>query len=868
LSPAQTVPMSAAKSIALLTGAAAVLGAAAAPCPGRPRELIVWGAAGNVGLKAAFRRFEAEHPGWSVVTSSGAGTGHMDPQKLLCGIAGGSPPDLLVQGRFSISELVVRGAFVPLDDWVRQSMEQEALAREAATAFEAGDRRAAAAALGSLISGLDAVGPSRQLEIARALAASAAAGPVGAAAVEQARTLAVLCQGIDRREFYAACWDEASCGQGAGRRVYGIPNGADSRALYYNEDLLERAGLVDGSGKARPPADWDELAEFAVKLTERDAQGKITCLGFAPNYGNSWLYIYGWLNGGRFMSAEGRRCTLDDPRIVEALAYMVKVYDALGGIEQVESFQSTFQGAELDPFLSDKVAMKIDGNWFLNTIAHYRPKMRFRVVPAPAPKGKPTLTWAGGFSWAIPAEARHPRIAFELIRFLTTDRIWEFQNTVFARAAAGRGGSFIPNMAPMPHVNRMLFTRLIQPSPDVSDRVKRSVLLFTDLMKLAKYRPVTPVGHLLWHEHVRAYERAVRHAATPEAALADGQHKVQRQLDPIIRKTVYPPVNWAWPIGAIASLAAIGAAGIYLLRGRRSLLRQMAAPEARAGYLFITPWLVGFVALTAGPILLSIVYSFCRYDVLHPPEFVGLANYRTLLADDPLFWRSLANTAFMMLGVPVGMAVGLGIAMLLNAKVRGMQVYRTIFYLPAIVPAVASAILWIWVLNPEIGLVNSTLRLLGVSDPPKWLQSPDWWTGSKTAIILMGLWSAGAGMIIWLGGLKGIPRQLYEAAEIDGASTWRKFRHVTLPMLTPYIFFNLVMGIIGTLQIFTQAFIMTSGGPNDSTLFYAYYLFNNAFRYFKMGYASAMAWILFLIILVLTLIQMKLARRWVHYEVD
>ena len=180
-------------------------------------------------------------------------------------------------------------------------------------------------------------------------------------------------------------------------------------------------------------------------------------------------------------------------------------------------------------------------------------------------------------------------------------------------------------------------------------------------------------------------------------------------------------------------------------------------------------------------------------------------------------------------------------------------------------PAVASAILWIWVLNPEIGLVNSTLRLLGVSDPPKWLQSPDWWTGSKTAIILMGLWSAGAGMIIWLGGLKGIPRQLYEAAEIDGASTWRKFRHVTLPMLTPYIFFNLVMGIIGTLQIFAQAFIMTSGGPNDSTLFYAYYLFNNAFRYFKMGYASAQAWLLFVVVLVLTLVQWRLSKKWVHY---
>jgi multiple sugar transport system permease protein len=220
----------------------------------------------------------------------------------------------------------------------------------------------------------------------------------------------------------------------------------------------------------------------------------------------------------------------------------------------------------------------------------------------------------------------------------------------------------------------------------------------------------------------------------------------------------------------------------------------------------------------------------------------------------------------MMLGVPLGLAAGLGIAMLLNTEVRGMRIYRTIFYLPAIVPVVASSLLWLWVLNPEIGLVNSLLRVLGVSDPPGWLNSPSWLLGSKTAILVMGLWGAGSSMIIWLAGLKGIPRHLYEAAEIDGAGPWGRFRNVTLPMLSPYLFFNLIMGVIGTMQIFSQAYIMTRGGPDDSTLFYAYHLFNSAFRYFEMGYASAMAWILFLIVLALTLVQMWLGRRWVHYE--
>ncbi|MHC4295470.1 MAG: carbohydrate ABC transporter permease, partial [Planctomycetota bacterium] len=262
-----------------------------------------------------------------------------------------------------------------------------------------------------------------------------------------------------------------------------------------------------------------------------------------------------------------------------------------------------------------------------------------------------------------------------------------------------------------------------------------------------------------------------------------------------------------------------------------------------------------------------LIYSFCNYDILNPAEWVGLLNYKRLLAD-PLFWKSLLNTVYMMVGVPLGMAVGLAIAMLLNLNVRGMKTYRTIFYLPAIVPMVASAILWIWVLSPQNGLLNSLLRMIGISTPPLWLQSSSWLLGSKSAIILMGLWAAGGGMIIWLAGLKGIPSHLYEAAEIDGAGPIGRFFHVTLPMLSPYIFFNMVMGVIMTMQIFTQAFIMTSGGPDDSTLFYAFYLFNNAFVYLKMGYASAMAWILLVIVCALTVVQLILSKRWVYYEGD
>jgi multiple sugar transport system permease protein len=207
------------------------------------------------------------------------------------------------------------------------------------------------------------------------------------------------------------------------------------------------------------------------------------------------------------------------------------------------------------------------------------------------------------------------------------------------------------------------------------------------------------------------------------------------------------------------------------------------------------------------------------------------------------------------------MATGLGIALLLNNNVRGMNFYRTVFYLPAITPAIAAAVLWFVLLNPD-GIINTSLeRWFGITGPA-WLADPNW---SKPGMVLMGLWGAGGGMILWLAGLQGIPPQLYEAASIDGAGPFQRFFAVTLPMLTPYIFFSLIVGIIGVFQIFAQALVLTQGGPADSTLFYVYYLFNNAFRYFKMGYASAQAWILFVLVLILTAIQWRLAKRWVHY---
>jgi multiple sugar transport system permease protein len=280
------------------------------------------------------------------------------------------------------------------------------------------------------------------------------------------------------------------------------------------------------------------------------------------------------------------------------------------------------------------------------------------------------------------------------------------------------------------------------------------------------------------------------------------------------------------------------------------------------GYLFISPWLVGFLAFTLVPFVASIGLSFSRYDVVSSPAWVGLANYRELLTNDPLFWRSLRVTlTYAVIAVPVGLVAGVSLALLLSLDVRGMSVYRTIFYLPSIVPVVATSVVFVWLLNPNIGLVNGLLRRVGI-DGPNWLGDPRF---ALASLVLMGLWAVGGSMIIYLAGLKDIPFQLYEAAVIDGASAWQRTWHITLPMLSPVIFFNLVMGVISAFQYFAQAYIMTQGGPEDSTRFYALYLFNRAWQYLDMGYASAMAWILFLVIMALTALIYSTHRRWVHY---
>jgi multiple sugar transport system permease protein len=306
-------------------------------------------------------------------------------------------------------------------------------------------------------------------------------------------------------------------------------------------------------------------------------------------------------------------------------------------------------------------------------------------------------------------------------------------------------------------------------------------------------------------------------------------------------------------------------------KGKR--MSRVMRDRIKWGFIFISPWVLGFLLFILYPMLASLYYSFTDYDVLRPARWVGTDNYTYFFTKDNLSYLTVYNTLyFAFFSVPLGILVAIILALLLNAKVKGQSVFRAIFFIPTVVPVVAATILWVWLFSTRNGLINMALEAVGLP-AVAWLNSPTW---SKPAMIIMSLWGVGTSVVIYLAGLQDIPVSLYEAAVIDGANWWQQTTRITIPLLTPQIFFQLVIGLIGAFQVFTQAFIMggtgggalgmgTEAGPSNSLLFYTLYLYLNAFRFFRMGYASAMAWLLFLITLVATLIILRTSSRWVFY---
>ncbi len=907
-------------------------------------EVTIWfnGAIEGRHLAAA-DAFESRFPDYRAILGSSAARsgleGEGNPQRLMCGIAGGVPPDVVEYDRFAICQWAARGAFYDLNPLIQKDLQTLDVAKA---------------------------------ELARLHESGAEAGAI----VEQEVRVAFLERYLILPDhFYPQTWNE--CGYEGGQ--YGIPNYMDDRVLYYNSDLLVQNGLVDDQGRPQPPDTWEQIcrklidvrdagiqslddrtaairsasADFvaagvrpgdtlshvsdkgtvtrclvdavasanaitvrspyaakelalpdragqhvkifdqaghALKLSRWDDTGRMRCVGFEPHHGNGWLYMYGWMNGGEFLSGDGQTCTLDDPRIAEALQWTNDVYDALGGVQDVNAFKKSFQADAQDPFFNNQIGMFVNGDWYLRDLARYARYMRFGTAPPPVPEARLAqpdgryFTWVAGFAYCIPSTCPPEQLdaAWWLVKFLSSVEGGMVMNGHDAQRERGQGRLYMPRlMAHKALIKKQLETYINV--PEMPDRVRQGMQTHLDLLQYGRFRPVSPEGKKLWDAQAESQDLAWNHRMSPADALAFQTQQVQHALD----RFYHPPqgTRLSWTPMVLVYLALLGAfaAGVFLRHRARHRLPGYMRREWTAGVGFALPWLIGFILLSGGPMVFSAVMSFTHYDVLSPPTWAGLQNYRDLLdpEKDPLFLKSLGNTLFMTLGVPLGMIVGLALAMLLDTKVRGMSVYRTLYFLPAIMPVVAASVLWLWVFNPQSGMLNWLLHLTGVESLIDWLnvkldlglKTPIAWLNnemtSKPALIIMGLWTAGASMIIWLAGLQEIPTHLYEAAALDGAGPIRRFVNVTQPMLTPYVLFNLIMGLIATFQIFTQAYIMTpNGSPGRSTYFYVYKLFDECFSYFRLGYGAAMAWILFIIVIVLTIANLALSKKWVHYAGD
>lgn len=800
----------------LLTVVATSLLGAAIASASEPTVVTMWGlslGADSKGLEAVIRTFEQKHPEYKVRVLS-MGAGGMNPQKLMTSIVGGVAPDAVNQDRFTISDWAARNAFRPLDDLIARDKNTD---------------------------------PN--------------------------------CPTPDR--YYKSIWTEGCYGD----HVYGIPTGADDRILYYNKTLfakkskeLQAAGLDPN----RPPRTWSEVLAYSKVLTEFNPDHTLKVAGFMPNYGNSWLYMFAFQNNASFLSADGQTCTLNTKPAQDALAYMKSGYDLIGGYATAKTFESGFQGGENDPFVIGKVAMKIDGDWILNNISRYGPNLDFGVGPPPVPDDRLArkgpfagekddyITWIGGFSYAIPRGAKHVEGAWQFIKFATSAEGRHVEMLAQREWERRRGRIFVPKLQGNIQANESIKKEFLP----ADDRLAAALQQHIDLLPKGRIRPATPVGQVLWDEHVRAIENACNGTLGIEAALQAGQAVVQRELDAIAQEKSRPLVNMAIPTGLAIALLA-GAAIYAIFSFRRKKLGKLERSDAMWAYAFITPWIIGFAVLTVGPMVASIFFSFTQYNVLSDARWAGIDNYRALVTVDwPKVYKAFSNVFYLGgIGVPLGLVTGLAVALLLNTGVRGMRFYRTAFYLPAIVPTVASAVLWMWLLTPDPskGLINvgymATFGKWFNLPPPGWLTVHEW---AKPALVFMGGWGAGSGMLLWLAGLKGISSTLYEAASIDGASPTKQLLYVTLPQLSPIIFFNLVMGFIGALQEFDRIYVMfsTTAGPSDTALTPVLHLFTNGFNYFKMGYASALAWVIFIVIMGLTFIQFKLSPRWVHYESD
>ena len=648
---------------------------------------------------------------------------------------------------------------------------------------------------------------------------------------------------LRREEFLPVYWD-----MGLYRdRVWAVVSVPIVVSLHWNKDLFAKAGL----DPERPPRTIAELDAFAEKLTIIK-DGRIEQLGFMPADTNWWPYGWGFWFGARLWDG-GENITIDSPENIRAFSWF-QGYARRHDAGQLQNFTSSFGNfaSAQNPFLGGKLAMVLQGVWMGNFIQKLSPDMRWGAAAFPSEKeGGPPVAIADADMLVIPKGARHPSEAFEFIKYLT-------QQGPMEKLCLGQR-----KISPLRSVSPEFFRE--HKNPYIS--------MFQDLAASPGATPQPRIS--VWNEYTaeirNASQRMWLGEATADQALGDVKKVVQKSWDRHRHRQETAPSPWISVLpfllmGLLAAAIIVSARreqrALAELTGGKKPVRSNAS--LRKGLTFFSPWGIGLLVFLAYPVASSIVYSFCDYSVLSPPRWIGLQNFVDLFQDE-VFWIALKNTLiYVLVALPLGLTVALFFALLLDAKVRGSSIYRTLIFLPSLVPVVAGATIWIWMLNGEFGVINHFLHKASFGLFPKisWLSERRF---ALPSLILVSTWTVGQTVLTLLAAMQDVPRSIYEAADIDGASFWQKIRHVTIPMISPVLYFNAIMGIIGALQVFATPYIMTAGGPARATLFYTQRLHENAFHFLRMGYACAMAWILFMVVLGLTALAHRFGHSRVHY---
>ena len=652
------------------------------------------------------------------------------------------------------------------------------------------------------------------------------------------------------KDFYpilhdAFSYDVATGKVGSGA-LYALPKDFTTTVFYVNKDLFQAAGVAIPYGGWT----WDEFEADMKKITALNGRPKFAGRKIYGGDFQIWpdtLRALFWTFDADFFGKTFRDVTLDSPRSQQALDMIVRtrlqdhtVYNSTGIAKDAgEEFVIGNIGCT-GPLGRWKVPI------FKNITA-----FKWDVVPVPYLDNKQHASLIFTTGWAMAQAAKDPDTCFDLIKYLSGPE---------GAALQSRLGLAIPPLKSIANGPDFLSP------PDIPPINNQA---FLDSIPFARVQQNPREQE--WAQIVT--DQITRSIQLGEVTPLQNAHEIRdawiRELDSPLRRQQWKPMNWSI---VISVTAAIFFTTLFLLwyRARREKLGPLDRAQERSGFMFIAPWLFGFICLTLGPMIVSLLLSFTKWTgmtSMGDAQAVGLGNYKQLLTYAPTFVTSLKVTAYyVLLGVPVGQMAALAVALLMNSSVRGIGVFRTIFFVPSVVSGVALAVLWRQIFNNDYGPLNEILRPLL---HPFHLHPPDWLGVDANvfaipAFVIMGLWGVGSGMIIYLAGLKGISASLYEAARIDGAGPVRRLWNITLPMLSPLLFYNLVMGMIASFQMFTQAYIMQ--GPNNSTLMYVVELYRQAFVFHNMGYASALAWVLFVIILLLTMIVFRGSKKLVYYE--